>query len=123
MNCPLCNTPLPDGAVECTRCDWVYREEPVVNLRDQMAFWLSLIPGLGHLYKGHILLGGLIFFVIGPGILGLSLALALGTLGVSLVIPVIFMVSGMFHAYRIPDLRAQAVEAARLYDARPAAAH
>ena len=34
--------------------------------RDRAAALLSLAPGLGHLYKGHIMIGGLIFFVVGP---------------------------------------------------------
>ena len=123
MNCPLCNTELPDGAVECTRCDWVLKMEQVVDIRDQTAFWLSLVPGLGHLYKGHILLGGLIFFIIGPAFLALGVVLAPATLGVALLVPLVGMLSCMVHAYRIPDLRREVVLAARQYDLREPSAH
>lgn len=123
MNCPLCNTPLPDNATECTRCDWVLRIEQPENLRDLMAFWLSLVPGLGHLYKGHVLLGGLIFFIIGPAVLATGIILAPATLGVSMVIPLMFMISGMIHAYRIRDLRTEVALAARAFDQRMPASH
>jgi hypothetical protein len=123
VNCPLCNTPLPDGATECTRCDWVHREEVPINIRDLMAFWLSLMPGLGHLYKGHVLLGGIIFFVVSPLVLAIALAVLPATLGVSIVIPMLFMVSGMIHAYRIKDLRAETIRTMREYDLREPAAH
>jgi hypothetical protein len=62
--CPLCDTPL-DAANpnECTRCDWVvgYRrhQQAPAHTRDVIAVFLSVIPGLGHIYKGHRLTGSL----------------------------------------------------------------
>jgi hypothetical protein len=123
VKCPLCDTTLPDGAVECTYCDWVRKEERHENVRDLMAFWLSIVPGLGHLYKGHVWLGGVIFFIVGPVVLLMSLVVLPATLGVSLVIPALFMASGMIHAYRIRDLRSEVVASARAYDHRPSEAH
>lgn len=123
MKCPLCDTTLPDGAHECTYCDWVRVVQKPENVRDVTAFWLSLVPGLGHLYKGHVWLGGLIFFIVGPVVLLLSLVVLPATLGVSIIIPILFMVSGMVHAYRIRDERSEVVESARAYDSRPSAAH
>src|SRR3954471_9352022 len=107
MRCPYCQTELPNDATACTRCDWV-AEDPEVkhDTRDRVAAILSIVPGLGHLYKGHIIFGGLIFFVIGPAILALSLAVIAATLGVSLIIPAAFMLAVMVHAYNAPDRRA-----------------
>src|SRR5436309_6115638 len=107
MRCPLCDTELPEYATTCTRCDWVAESPDAPNAdRDRAAALLSLAPGLGHLYKGHVLLGGLTFFVVGPLILALTLALVPATLGVILIIPVAFMLTVLVHAYHAPDLRA-----------------
>ena len=116
MKCPLCDTPLPDNATQCTRCDWVKHEEKPNDFRDRTALLLSLVPGLGHLYKGHVIFGGLIFFIIGPLVLALSLAILPATLGVSIVIPTVFMGAIMIHAYLAPDVRKQVVAAARQWD-------
>lgn len=122
MKCPLCDTPLPDDAQSCTRCDWV-REPPKIetlasgkNTRDIAAFWLSLVPGLGHLYKGHLLLGSLIFFIIGPLVLAIGVSLAFGTLGLSMIYPLAFMIFVMFHAYDAEDRREQVIERAKAGD-------
>ncbi len=118
MKCPLCDTPLPDDAQSCTRCDWV-RNPPKSELRatkdnsrDLAALWLSLVPGLGHLYKGHLILGGVIFFIAGPLTLALAAALLAGTLGLSLVLPLTFMFMVMAHAYRAKDYRTRVIERA-----------
>ena len=62
--CPLCDTPLdPANLNACPKCDWVTgyrrRQEPRNNTRDVMAVFLSVVPGLGHIYKGHRLTGAL----------------------------------------------------------------
>ena len=67
--CPLCDTPLdPSNPTECPKCDWHvgYRNEraqPVGNVRDVVAVVLSVVPGLGHIYKGHRTTG--ILYLIG----------------------------------------------------------
>jgi hypothetical protein len=83
------------------------------NTRDVAAFWLSLVPGLGHLYKGHLLLGGLIFFVIGPLVLGIALSMIIATLGLSMLYPLVFMILVMFHAYDAEDRRERTIEHAK----------
>jgi hypothetical protein len=122
MRCPLCQTVLPDGAQECTHCDWVRVDgaPPQATTRDEIALWLSLVPGLGHLYKGQILLGGLIFFIISPLVLALSLAVLPSTLGLSLAIPAILLFGVMLHAYRAKDERAAVILRARKLDHKPA---
>ena len=119
MLCPLCRTELPNDAQKCTRCDWV-REAPVQeqrvanrHTRDWAAMWLSLVPGLGHLYKGYLALGGAIFFLIGPLVLGLSLSVMPATLGLSMAIPLFFLIAVMMHAYQIPDKRGDVIRKAK----------
>jgi len=72
--------------------------------RDKIACVLSVIPGLGHLYKHH--------FVAGIGILTLgnllmvfvALWLGLATFGVSLIVVPVFYVLGMAaSAYALED--------------------
>jgi hypothetical protein len=119
MQCPLCRTELSDGATECTRCDWVVLREPTSEeaFRNRTALWLSLlIPGLGHLYKGHVILGGLIFFVFGPSVLALALVVAPATLGLSLLILPPFVGFVMLDAYHTSDIRARVIEQARALD-------
>jgi hypothetical protein len=122
MLCPYCNTPLPDGARECTRCDWVLPEgDPPrkVTTRDWAAVWLSVVPGLGHLYKGHVVVGALIFFLIGPGVLAIAAVVLPMTLGLSLALPGVFMAIVMMHAFRARDRRAEVIERARAMDHLP----
>ena len=68
MPCPYCGTILPKGATACTNCDWTREAttpaEPKAS--DAMAVLLSIIPGLGHIYKGHRLVGALLMFLITP---------------------------------------------------------
>lgn len=122
MRCPLCQTDLPNEAQKCTRCDWVRVEpdepqrEADRHTRDRAAMWLSLVPGLGHLYKGHLVLGGAIFFLIGPLVLALSLSVLPATLGISLIIPLFFMVAVMLQAYHLPDRRGEVIQKARALD-------
>lgn len=63
-HCPLCGEPLRDNPEECSRCDWVrgYRRQQQETLfnyhpRDAAAALLSIVPGAGHIFKGHNALG------------------------------------------------------------------
>lgn len=113
MHCPLCQASLPDSAQECNRCDWVRRAPERHDVRDVAALVLSLVPGLGHLYKGHVLVGGLIFFVFGPAMLVFTLATVTATVGASLLLPLAFMGAVMVHAYFAEDRRAAVIRRAR----------
>src|SRR2546427_6122455 len=57
--CPYCGHLLPKDAQSCDRCDWT-RGAPETaegKASDAVAVLLSVIPGLGHIYKGHRVAG------------------------------------------------------------------
>lgn len=83
------------------------------DFRDKAALCLSLVPGLGHLYKGHLLAGALIFLVIGPVILVVTAATVTATVGLSLALPALFMGGVMFHAFYADDRRADVIARAQ----------
>lgn len=80
-NCPLCDEPLqkPD---ECTKCDWVtgygeHMEAGLIKPRDLTAAFLSMmVPGLGHVYKGHTKLG--VVFLLGAALASFCALVFLG---------------------------------------------
>ncbi len=59
MPCPYCGHLLPRDAQQCDRCDWARSatETAEGKASDAVAVLLSIIPGLGHIYKGHRLAG------------------------------------------------------------------
>ena len=65
LTCPLCDTPLdPEHPNACTKCDWVAKPAPHAEahhgtFRDRAAVALSIVPGLGHIYKGHKMTGAI----------------------------------------------------------------
>ena len=112
MNCPLCGHVLPKDAERCDRCDWVRRPDTDTaegKASDLVAVLLSVVPGLGHVYKGYKLLG--LLFVIGAfaAILGGALA-ATATAGFGLALIPIYWFAVMFHVYGIEDRVAPALK-------------
>ena len=72
--------------------------------RNKIAALLSILPGLGHLYKHHYVSG--IGLLIGGNIVTgfVSVLMALGTLGLSiLIIPLAFIAAVAASAYALPD--------------------
>ena len=72
--------------------------------RNKIAAVLSIVPGVGHLYKHHYAAG--LGILIGGNILVgfVSVLMALGTLGLSmLVVPVIYVAAVAVSAYTLPD--------------------
>src|SRR5256886_17140988 len=59
MPCPYCGHLLSKDAQRCDRCDWARSatETAEGKASDAVAVLLSIIPGLGHIYKGHRLAG------------------------------------------------------------------
>ncbi|MEQ1860991.1 MAG: hypothetical protein ABMA13_13735 [Chthoniobacteraceae bacterium] len=107
--CPWCDTPLDaKNPTECNRCDWIdvdlsENAPRVATERDTYATVLSVVPGLGHIYKGHTRLGGL--FMVGGffAILGSFIA-ATATMGFGLLFIPWYWVGVMLHAYWLEDL-------------------
>lgn len=70
-----------------------------------MAAFLSIIPGLGHIYKGHYRVGLALMLVGIPLTLWMGILTSLATFGVGLMIPVIFWVMTAANAWMEPDWR------------------
>ena len=108
MRCPLCGQVLAKNAASCDRCDWVRDAADTAEgqASDLVAVLLSVIPGLGHVYKGYRLLG--LLFVIGAfgAILAGALA-ATATAGFGLALIPIYWFGVMFHVYGIEDRAAK----------------
>jgi hypothetical protein len=105
INCPLCGHVLPKNAENCDRCDWMRRPDADTaegKASDLVAVMLSVIPGLGHVYKGYRLLG--LLFVIGAfGAILLGALAATATAGFGLALIPIYWFAVMFHVYGIHD--------------------
>ena len=104
MACPLCGHVLPKDAEACDRCDWV-RADPETaegKASDAVAVMLSVIPGLGHVYKGYKLIGLLFFLGAMGALLGGALA-ATATAGFGLGLIPLYWFACMFHVYGIQD--------------------
>ena len=69
---------------------------------DLVAMLLSVVPGLGHIYKGHKLVG--ILLILGaPLAVALSALAATATAGFGLGLMVLYWFASRFHAYAISD--------------------
>ena len=105
ITCPLCGRGLPENAKACDHCDWVHPSETETaegKASDLVAVLLSVIPGLGHVYKGYRMLG--LLFVIGAfGAILLGLLAATATAGFGLGLIPIYWFAVMFHVYVIKD--------------------
>ena len=75
----------------------------VRDARSELAALLSLLPGLGHYYKGYRLMGATILLLGVPLIFFMAGILALATVGMSLLLPLLFWAATMWHAYMLPD--------------------
>ncbi len=111
-SCPVCRHTLPKDAQRCDRCNWVRtsnEETAEGKASDLVAVILSVIPGLGHVYKGYKLLG--LLFVIGAfGAILLGALAATATAGFGLALIPIYWFAVMFHVYGIEDRVASAAK-------------
>lgn len=73
--------------------------------RDEVALVLSLIPGLGQIYKGHVGHGVLLLLIITPAMLWMGALLSLATMGFGLVVPAGYWIAVAAHAYLVEDNR------------------
>jgi len=70
---------------------------------DMVAVMLSIVPGLGHIYKGYRLIGLLLIFLGTPIALGLALLIATGTAGFGFFLLPIYWLAVMINVWAIPD--------------------
>jgi TM2 domain-containing membrane protein YozV len=76
----------------------------LLKSRNVIAALSSIIPGLGHIYKGHYKKGiGLL--IISPVFVWAALILGFATAGIGLVVPFLFLFLIGWHAYMIEDRR------------------
>jgi hypothetical protein len=112
MTCPLCGHVLPKDANSCDRCGWVRAPDADTaegKASDLVAVMLSVIPGLGHVYKGYKLLG--LLFVCGAfAAILLGALAATATAGFGLGLIPIYWFAVMFHVYGIEDRAAPATK-------------
>jgi hypothetical protein len=103
--CPLCGEPIQENSDACTKCDWVrgylhpmkFRATP----RSLVAVALSIVPGLGQIFKGHKELGFALMLLGVP--LALSVAFALNIYLGWAVLP-IYWIAVAFDAFIRRDL-------------------
>src|SRR2546427_8665314 len=105
MQCPYCGTMLPSNAEACRNCDWTREAtkpaEPKAS--DAMAILLSIIPGLGHIYKGHRLVGSVLLFLVTPVAIVFGFLAAFASAGFGIGILVFYWIGVMIHVWGIED--------------------
>jgi hypothetical protein len=96
---------LPKDAQACDQCDWTRADTQTAEGKasDAVAVMLSGIPGLGHIYKGHRLVGALLMLVATPMAVGVSLLAATATAGFALMLLPLYWFGVMFHVWGIED--------------------
>ena len=106
--CPLCDTPLElSNPNECPKCDWHVgydgkSAESLGTVRDVAAVVMSVIPGLGHLYKGHRLSGAL--YMLGAVFAIFAAAVAsTATAGFGLLLLPLYWAGVMLQVYWLED--------------------
>jgi hypothetical protein len=70
---------------------------------DMVAVMLSIVPGLGHIYKGYRLIGLLLIFLGTPVAVGLALLIATGTAGFGFFLLPVYWIAVMVNVWAIPD--------------------
>ena len=106
--CPLCGAPLNSASPdECTQCDWVAPSSGLHHaggsFRDRVAVALSVIPGLGHIYKGHRLTGAL--YMLGAAFAIFAAVVAsTATAGFGILLLPLYWLGIMLQVYYVEDL-------------------
>jgi len=76
-----------------------------IHARDEIAALLSVVPGLGHLYKGRYGMGFTIMFALFPLAVYTGVLMSLVTLGFGMLIPLGVWAAVGYHAFLLPDHR------------------
>ncbi len=95
---PSASTPTAADATQLGRL-----ETAEGKASDVVAVLLSVLPGLGHIYKGHRLVGLFLMFAGTPFAVGLALLIATGTAGFGIGLLPIYWIVVMIHVYAIQD--------------------
>jgi hypothetical protein len=75
------------------------------HAHNEIAAVLSIVPGLGHIYKGHWEAGLLWMFLGMPFAIWIGILFGLATAGVGLLFPIVCWVALAFDAYNEKDRR------------------
>ena len=105
--CPLCDAPLdPKNPDACTKCDWVAPTHPSqprsITIRDKIAVCLSVVPGLGHIYKGDKGTG-VMFFVGSVIVFAFCSLAAAASAGWGLLLMPLYWIGVMMHVFWAED--------------------
>lgn len=107
QHCPLCHAALDENnPSECPKCDWHTRytatSDEFGSARDVAAVVMSVIPGLGHIYKGHRLSGAL--YMLGAVFAVFAAAVAsTATAGFGLLLLPLYWAGVMLQVYWLED--------------------
>ena len=75
------------------------------HAHNEIAAVLSIVPGLGHIYKGHYEAGLLWMFLGMPFAIFIGIILSLATAGIGLLFPIVCWVALAWDAYNEKDRR------------------
>jgi hypothetical protein len=102
--CPHCGQQMTDAAA-CEHCGWKREGDETAEGKasDAFAVLLSLVPGLGHIYKGHTMVGLVLIFVATPMALGMALLAATATAGFAVLLLPLYWAAVMIHVWGIED--------------------
>ncbi len=105
MSCPHCGHEMPTHAPVCDHCSWTRENDETAEGKasDAFAVLLSVVPGLGHIYKGHTMVGLLLVFVATPMAIVLALLAATATAGFAVLLLPLYFMAVMIHVYGIED--------------------
>jgi len=76
----------------------------LLKSRNVIAALSSIIPGLGHIYKGQYRTGACLL-IISPLFIWVALILGFATAGIGLLVPFFFLILIGWHAYNSEDKR------------------
>lgn len=75
------------------------------DARNTIAAVLTIVPGLGHIYKGHLAAGFVWMFLGMPMAIWIGILLGLATAGIGLLFPIVCWVGLVFDAYNEKNRR------------------
>ncbi len=87
-----------------TEMNSITSEEKQQKHIDIIAAISSIIPGLGHLYKGYVK-EGICILIVSPFFIWAALIFAAATLGIGLFVPFVYLFIVGWHAYSIENKR------------------